>query len=215
MPIPNSYWVRPGQLLAGEYPGSMTRADAMERVQKLLNAGVTSFIDLTEEGELPAYDGLLPELTEQQVRYRRLPILDHSLPESPAQMVQILDLIDSELAAGRCVYVHCRAGIGRTGTTMGCHLIRSGLATRAALDRLQTCGSNAAVRCVGRRFPRPSEQVEFVRQWRESSSMSVAGVDVLSRYEAAWSVWRSAMRSAAWLRTAISMLRRWSRARPA
>ena len=32
VPIPNSYWVRPGQLLAGEYPGSMTRAEAMERV---------------------------------------------------------------------------------------------------------------------------------------------------------------------------------------
>ena len=39
-PIPNSYWVQPGALLAGEYPGSMSRADAMERVRKLLAGGV-------------------------------------------------------------------------------------------------------------------------------------------------------------------------------
>src|SRR5690606_8849589 len=137
VPLPNCYWVRPGQLLAGEYPGSMSRSDATERVQKLLHAGVNSFIDLTEEGEMPAYDALLAELSERHIRYRRVPILDHGLPDSPGHMARILDLIDDELAAGRCVYVHCRAGIGRTGTTVGCHLIRSGLASEAALDRLQ------------------------------------------------------------------------------
>src|SRR4030095_14234663 len=109
-PIPNSYWVQPGRLLAGEYPGSMSRADAMERVQRLLAAGVTSFIDLTEEGELPEYGTLLPELTERRVRYRRLPMLDHSVPDSAAHMARILDLIDGELSAGQCVYLHCRAG---------------------------------------------------------------------------------------------------------
>ena len=62
LPLPNCYWVQPGALLAGEYPGSMSRAGAMERVRKLLAAGVTSFIDLTEEGELPEYEKLLPEL---------------------------------------------------------------------------------------------------------------------------------------------------------
>src|SRR6187431_713282 len=137
VPIPNSYWVRPGQLLAGEYPGSMSLAEANQRIQMLLHAGVNSFVDLTEEGEMPVYDTLLSELSEQHIRYRRMAVLDHGLPDSPAHMTRILDLIDSELAAGRCVYVHCRAGIGRTGTTVGCHLVRSGLASEAALDRLQ------------------------------------------------------------------------------
>ena len=184
VPIVNSYWVRPGQLLAGEYPGAMSRAEAMERVQKLLNAGVTSFIDLTEEGELPAYDGLLSGVTEQQVRYRRMPILDHGLPETPEQMAKILDLIDSELADGRCVYVHCRAGIGRTGTTIGCHLIRSGLDNENAIDRLQVLWQQCGRARRWPTIPETDEQVEFVRLWREGNAVGGIGdVALLSRYE--------------------------------
>jgi protein-tyrosine phosphatase/ADP-ribosylglycohydrolase len=185
VPIPNSYWVRPGQLLAGEYPGSMTRAEAMERVQKLLNAGVTSFVDLTEDGEMPAYDGLLRELTEQHVRYRRFGVLDHGVPDSPAHMIKILDFIDSELAAGQCVYVHCRAGIGRTGTTVGCHLIRGGLAADAALDRLQALWQQCGRSNRWPTIPETDEQVEFVRTWRETLAPPDVDVDLLSRYEAA------------------------------
>lgn len=168
-PIPNSYWVEPGRLLAGEYPGAMSRADAIERLQRLLQAGIDSFLDLTEEGELPDYDHILPGLTERQLRYCRLSILDHGLPDSAAHMTRILDRIESELAAGRCVYVHCHAGIGRTGMAIGCHLIRGGLTNDAALARLQVLWQQCARARRWPSVPETAEQVEYVRQWRESA----------------------------------------------
>jgi ADP-ribosylglycohydrolase/protein-tyrosine phosphatase len=184
-PIPNSYWVQPGRLLAGEYPGSMSRADAMERVQRLLAAGITSFVDLTEEGELPEYDTLLPELTERRIRYKRMPVFDHSIPDSPAHMARILDLLDDELNAGQCVYLHCRAGIGRTGTAVGCHLIRRGLPNEAAYDHLQVLWKQCARSRRWPSIPETSEQVDFVLRWSEPPAGTVAQLDLAPRYEGA------------------------------
>lgn len=165
-PIPNSYWVEPGRLLAGEYPGSMSEPDALDRIQRLLRAGVNTFIDLTEEGELPVYDALLP----RQIEHRRLPIIDHGLPKSPRIMAQILDAIGAALAAGRCVYVHCHAGIGRTGTTIGCHLIRNGYSSEAAIEQLQKLWQQCARSRQWPSIPETEEQLGFVRDWREAAS---------------------------------------------
>jgi protein-tyrosine phosphatase/ADP-ribosylglycohydrolase len=184
-PLPNAYWVDPGRLLAGDYPGSMSQPEAMERVQALLRAGIRSFIDLTEEGELPEYAHLLAELTEQRIRYQRLPILDHSVPDSPAYMTQIVDAIEAELAAGRCVYVHCHFGIGRTGMAMACHLIRGGLLNQAALDHLQTLWRQSARSRRWASVPETEAQVDFVRQWRDDSRGSGGEPALGSRYEGA------------------------------
>ena len=40
-------------------------------------------------------------------------------------MREILDCLDDALRSGRKVYVHCRAGIGRTGTVVGCLLVET------------------------------------------------------------------------------------------
>ena len=50
-PIPDAYWVVPGQLLAGEYPGAKDAAAARRKLRLFLVAEFTFFLDLTEEGE--------------------------------------------------------------------------------------------------------------------------------------------------------------------
>ena len=51
-PIPDAYWVVPGRLLAGEYPGAKMDAEARRKLRLFLGAGVNFFLDLTEEAEL-------------------------------------------------------------------------------------------------------------------------------------------------------------------
>jgi ADP-ribosyl-[dinitrogen reductase] hydrolase len=136
---------------------------------------------------LPAYHGLLHKLTEQAIRHRRWPITDHGVPESPRRMSEIQDYLDKELRAGQCVYVHCRAGIGRTGTTIACYLIRTGLSNDAALDRLQDLWRFCARSRNWARVPETEEQLAYVREWRDQNLAAAPGLGVASqsRYEGA------------------------------
>ena len=166
-PIPNSYWVEPGRLLAGEYPGHLSSDEALGRIQRLLAAGVNTFIDLTEEGELPPYLTLLPTNASTPIEHHRWPITDHGVPRSRQHMTQILDSIERAIDAGRCVYVHCHAGIGRTGTAVGCYLIRRGLSGDQALEHLQQLWQQCARSQRWPTVPETDDQYGFVRAWQE------------------------------------------------
>jgi protein-tyrosine phosphatase len=155
-------------LLAGEYPGSPSDAQARVKLRRLLDADIRLFLDLTEEGEynLRDYSHLLREEAEAEgcaVEHRRMPIADGGTP-TPREMRQILDAIDGGLAEGKAVYVHCWGGIGRTGTVIGCYLARHGLSGEQALQRL------AELRCrlpnAGARSPETEEQRSLVRSWQ-------------------------------------------------
>lgn len=134
-PIPNSYWVRPGFLLAGEYP-TMCAGEEEDRamLRRFLDAGVSLFLDLTEWGELEPYAPLLSGLSPE-AEHRRMPIRDFGTP-TPEDMEHILDMVDAAMSEGRTVYVHCHGGIGRTGTVVGCHMARHGIRGKAALAEI-------------------------------------------------------------------------------
>lgn len=158
MTLPDSYWVEPGALMAGEYPGAYRDADATPRLAALHEVGITSFVDLTEEGELAPYLTLLPA----GVHHRRMAVRDLDVP-SPVEMRAMLDLVDAELARGETVYVHCWGGVGRTGTLVACWLVRHGLTADEALERLR--GLRASSAKGDRASPETSEQDRFVRSW--------------------------------------------------
>jgi protein-tyrosine phosphatase len=102
----------------------------------LLDAGVREFIDLPEEHEpAPPYTAALRERAEARgirARHRRFAIPDWGVP-SDALMRSILNSIHVALQAGDPVYLHCFAGVGRTGTVVGCLLRESGLSADEAL----------------------------------------------------------------------------------
>ncbi|MBM2853694.1 MAG: 2 protein [Steroidobacteraceae bacterium] len=169
-PLPNSYWVVPGRLLAGEHPSGPNGLATLERLQRLLDAGIDCFIDLTEPGELDAYDKLLPRAhAADAVVYLRRPIRDHGLPESTEQIEVILDALDSNLTDGRQIYLHCRAGIGRTNLVTGCWLARGGLTGEEALLRLNKLWRESERSQTWPSVPETLAQCEYVRNWRSQS----------------------------------------------
>jgi ADP-ribosyl-[dinitrogen reductase] hydrolase len=170
-PLENSYWVEPGRFLAGEYPAVGPEQVARGRVRKLLDAGIGCFIDLTAPGELEPYERWLPgPYGRDAVTYLRKPIPDHALPGQPAHTAEILDEIDAALAEGRTVYLHCRAGIGRTNLVVGCWLARHGLTGEAALERLNRLWQSSSRARAWPSVPETDAQVEYVRAWREEGT---------------------------------------------
>lgn len=160
-PLPNSYWALPGRLLAGEHPVVASDAATRRRVDLLLAAGVRCFIDLTQDGEMPSYAALLPK----KVVYRNLPIPDHSIPQGPARMREILQTMERALAGDDAVYLHCRAGIGRTGMTIGCWLRERGTAPEAVLATLNKLWQQNARAARWPCIPETPEQEAYICDW--------------------------------------------------
>ncbi|MBA3885558.1 MAG: hypothetical protein H0X67_07475 [Acidobacteria bacterium] len=139
-PIPESYWLREGALLAGEYPGTPDPVTTRKKLAKFLDAGIRTFVDLTERDEhLTKYAPVLRELAAErrlEAKHVRFGIRDLSVPRDRDLMTRILATIREEVAAGRLVYVHCWGGVGRTGTVIGCWLVDGGLTGEAAIARI-------------------------------------------------------------------------------
>ena len=171
LPHPHCYALSGTRLFAGEYPFDLDPVAAVTKLRSYLDAGITHFIDLTDNHELVPYADALTEecrTRPQVVKHTRLPIPDMGVP-SVARMREILDLIDASLERGETVYVHCWGGVGRTGTVIGCHLVRRGLSGDEALARVaELYGSMPeAKRLRHTGSPETEAQRAFVRGWSE------------------------------------------------
>jgi hypothetical protein len=167
LPHGNCYRVA-AQFIAGEYPGSNDQATTASKIGRHLDAGITTFLDLTESGELRPYVAELSALAAKRgiaALHRRHPIRDVSVPAAPAHMVAILDELDAAMAAGHTVYVHCWGGIGRTGTVVGCWLVRHGMTGDDALATIARHWEHVEKRWRAPRSPETAEQHAYVHAW--------------------------------------------------
>jgi protein-tyrosine phosphatase len=135
----HAWWVEPGRLLAGEYPGTRTAEKTAKKLQLLVDAVVGTIVDLTRpEDHLEPYREALRTACERagiEIRYFAHPIPDMDVLDQ-AGYDGILACIRGEIDCGRVVYLHCWGGKGRTSTVVGCLLIDEGLDYDAAIARI-------------------------------------------------------------------------------
>ena len=172
---PNSctYWVTE-KFMAGEYPTHRSNKEAKtrEKLRQYLSSGITYFVDLTQPGEKPEYETILREEArvistgEKEVVYERFAIPDFGITDA-ATMTRILDKIDDAIANGHIVYCHCRGGIGRTGTTIGCYLARHGRTGEEALQEVNRLFQSSDRSIESSISPETRDQINFVGEWKE------------------------------------------------
>jgi len=174
-PFPRSYWVVPGRLYAGAYPGDPDAKIMEKKLAALLDCGICRVVNLMEAHEVDhngrhflEYSEKLTSLALQrgvEACMARFPIRDVSTP-SRSFMKDILGHIDRNITDGLPTYVHCWGGKGRTGTVVGCYLARHGIAL-----------GNEALRMIewlrqydlksGEPSPETREQRHMVATWKK------------------------------------------------
>ncbi len=170
IPIIESYWVEENKFLAGEYPGSHGSETTRQRMDMFLEAGINTFIDLTQPHELVSYESMLIEQAQIyhiNVSYQRFAVRDHSIPSTEI-MTSILNTIDDAIDNGRCVYVHCWGGIGRTGIVVGCYLVRHGATNEQAVKQVDKLFKTRPANSYYPHSPESKEQIEFILNWWEA-----------------------------------------------
>ena len=175
VPFNRSYWVIPGKLLAGGYPGSEDPIEEESNLKGLIQAGIRHVISLLEPQEynspqdpFPPYVDHMESIAQNlkiSVTFDEISIKDFSTP-TERQMIRILNQIDICVKYDKPVYLHCWGGRGRTGMVVGCHLVRYGLAdANKAIEmikqlRADTSDSNLP-------SPETESQVKMVLNWQK------------------------------------------------
>lgn len=143
-------WVIPGRLATSPLPGAVIDIDY--DLAALRTVGVTMLITLTRR-DLPA-----EALARHGLRNLHLPIYDREAPTG-AQLKMLAKRMSDLIRRGEVLAVHCRAGLGRTGTVVAGWLIREGLTAEAAIAR---------IRGIDPQYVQTQEQEDFLREFETS-----------------------------------------------
>jgi hypothetical protein len=160
----HAFWVEPGAILAGEYPGHLDAERALSKINLLVDHGVRTFVDLTTPADgLAPYADLLNSVgTSRGLQLQRVahPIPDMGVISDEGYTEVIRTSREAAKRGG--AYVHCWGGVGRTTTVVGCLLVDSGLTAEAALAQINEWRSST--RKARMPAPQTGAQIEVVRR---------------------------------------------------
>ena len=168
---------RPGRLgmtflpgkrgVSTRYTGRVYRRELERDLATLRDARVRSLLLLVDDAELTRFGD--PDIVERAaaegITIERRPLTDGTAPSSPAEMDELLALIEGGRTLGD-VAVACMGGVGRTGTVVACALVAAGSGARDAIARVRQVRHPEAVET--------EEQVMFVEAYERHMDRGAA-----------------------------------------
>lgn len=143
-------WLIPGRLAGTPWPGIVRDSD--EDLDALRNVGITRLVSLTE---IPFDE---TQAARFGIRCANVPIPDMHAPTLAAAYDFCRDT-DQWLSNGETVAIHCKAGLGRTGTLLAVYWLWTGQGEYSAM-----------------------QAIEYVRRMESGMIQSQAQVDFLSEF---------------------------------
>jgi len=125
------YWITP-HLATGPAPMSY------DHLESLKSEGIDAIMNLCAE-----YCDLHNIESHKGFEVYYLPIQDEEAPKLQA-LEDALAWLDEAIYLGKKVYVHCRHGIGRTGTIISAYLLRRGLGSKLVNQKIKSMRSQPA-----------------------------------------------------------------------
>lgn len=139
-------------------PGQGAAGTLARELAAMRAAGAGHLVTLLGDGELArlGVPGLGAAAAGAGMRWWQAPIADFATPDAAweATWAGVSPVLQAALAAGAGVVVHCRMGLGRTGTVVARMLVEAGAAPEAAIaavraarpGTIETAGQAAWVR---------------------------------------------------------------------
>jgi protein-tyrosine phosphatase len=125
------------------------------------DAGISVVVTLMQKNEMDTFGigNLGQKVNDFGMSWFHFPIEDGGVPDSPSSMAPLIYDIVDEARNGKKVLIHCRGGLGRTGTVAGCYLVAQGFPFDYTLEILQIARGN--------RCPENDMQKDFIRSFEK------------------------------------------------